>query len=1032
MTEQERLRSAIAHLEAQRALLGDAVVDAALGPLSEKLEALAASGAAGTPEQRRQVTVVFADVSGFTALSERMDAELVRDTMNALWQRLDGVITAHGGMVDKHIGDAVMALWGALTVREDDAERAVRAALAMQAEVARFAGNTRVRLGMRIGVSTGPVLLGAVGTTAEFTAMGDAVNLASRLQHQAPVGGVLASHDTYRLVRGIFDVTPTAELTIKGKREPVRAYVVDKAKPLAFRMASRGVEGVETAMVGRDAELTTLQDALQRTVRERRTALVTVCGDAGVGKSRLLFEFENWIELLPDTMLLFKGRAAPAAQQVPYRLLREVFATRFGILESDPSAAVLEKFRAGCAGALAPEQADIVGHLLGFDFRASPAVAELLGSTSFGKEAGLQLAAYFRSVARQPLLLFLEDAHWADDSSLDAAERLAAELPEAPLLIVCLARPTLYERRPGWGKGGCRIDLAPLPAERSRELVSLVLQKVADVPQRLRDLIVEGAEGNPYYVEELVKMLLDEGVIVRGEPWTVVPDKLAALRVPSTLTGILQARLDSLPAGERDVLQRASVVGRRFWDSAVAVLQAEERPEPAGAVRPLLESMQRRELVFRHAPSAFAASEEYLFKHALLRDVAYETVLLRLRKRFHAQVALWLEANAGERLAEYLGLIAHHYELAGEAARAARYLRKQGNAQYRVSSYREALDLYRRALALCPPDDRRQLAAINVHIGNTLRRLSDFPASRQHHGTALQHARDAGDRQMEVNALDGIGWAVMGQGRYDEAKKHLDLALAIACVADDRVGKASVLNHLGDVAYRQGDAAATAAFGAECLELYQQLGDKQGIASALRVIGLSHFMREDYTESYHYHTQSKSVFAQIGDRWGVGSGGANQGECMRRQGRYDEAVARYREAMAIYETIGNRLGTAILLLNLGHSHAALGDDAEALRNFRAAIERSWEIGAYSVLLEVLVGAALLEARAGGHERAAQTLGMVRAHNEYNDEIRANAEPLLELLRAELGERRLAAAMERGRGMDLGRACRELIAMKQSP
>ncbi len=1031
MTEQEQLRQAISHLEAQRPLLGDEVVDAALGPLRRKLEELGGGAAACSPEQRRQVTVLFADVSGFTALAERMDAELVRDTMNALWQRLDGVITAHGGMVDKHIGDAVMALWGAAAVREDDAERAVRAALAMQAEVGRFAANTKAKLGMRIGISSGPALLGEVGTTGEFTAMGDAVNLASRLQHQAPVGGVLASHDTYRLVRGIFDVTPTAELTIKGKRGPVRAYVVDRAKPLAFRMASRGVEGVETAMVGRDAELKALQDALERTVRERRTALVTVCGDAGVGKSRLLFEFENWIELLPETMLLFKGRAAPAAQQVPYRLLREVFAARFGILESDPSAAALEKFRAGCAGALAPEQADIVGHLLGFEFRASPAVAELLGSTSFGKEAGLQLAAYFRAVARQPLLLFLEDAHWADDSTLDAAERLAAELPDAPLLIVCLARPTLYERRPGWGANGTRIDLAPLPAERSRELVSQVLQKAAEVPQRLRDLIVEGADGNPYYVEELVKMLLDEGVIVRGEPWTVVPGKLATLRVPSTLTGILQARLDSLPAEERDVLQRASVVGRRFWDSAVAVLQAEERPAAAAAVRPLLESMQRRELVFRHAPSAFAASEEYLFKHALLRDVAYETVLLRLRKRFHAQVALWLEANAGERLAEYLGLIAHHYELAGEDARAARCLRKQGNAQYRVSSYREALELYQRTLALCPQDDRGQLAVINTHIGNTLRQLGDFPRARDHHGRALQLARETNDDQAEINALDGLSWALMAQGRYDEAKKHLALALAQACRSGDRRGKAQVVSHLGEVSYRLGDIAATRTYAAECLALYQELQDKQGIAMALRVIGLSHFMRGEYAESFHYHTQSKSVFAQIGDRWGMAASATNQGESMRRQGRFDDAEPYYREAIETYDGIGHRHGMAVSLLNLGHTYAGMGDAAEAGRNYQKSAERAWAIGAYSVLVEVLAGVALLEARAGAHERAAELLGTVQAHPEYNDEIRANAEPVMAILSEALGPQRLTAALERGRSLDVGRIVQELLAARNT-
>lgn len=694
MTEREQIEKAIAHLESQRAALGEAVVEAALGPLRQKLEALGGAPATGAPEQRRQVTVLFADISGFTALSQDMDAELVRDTIHALWQRLDGVVTAHGGTIDKHIGDEVMALWGAESVREDDAERAVRAALAMQAELARLAANSKASLSMRIGINTGPAMLGAVGTTGEFTAMGDAVNTASRLQHSAPVGGVLISHDTYRLVRGIFDVSAAGSLEIKGKREPIRAYVVDRAKPRAFRMPTRGVDGIETEMVGRQAELEALQSALKETIGKRRTTLVTVCGEAGVGKSRLLFEFENWIELLPETLLLFKGRSAPALQDVPYRLLREVFAARFGILDSDPTQEVLEKFRAGTAGFLETAQADILGQRLGFDFRSSPAVAELLGSTSFGKQAALYLDRYFRNVAApssgadrpQTLLLFLEDIHWADDSTLDYVEHLAAEIPDLPLLVVCLARPSIYERRPEWAAGRLRMDIKPLDAQGSGLLVDQVLRRIDPVPRRLKSLIIEGAEGNPYYVEELVKMLIDDRVIERGgERWTVDEGRLAGIRIPPTLTGILQARLDGLPSGEREVLQRASVVGRRFWDAAVASLSADDEGRPAADIRPQLEAMQRRELVFRRAPSAFFGCEEFIFKHALLREVAYETVLLKVRRRLHTRAALWLEVNAGERLAEYLGLIAHHYQLAGENARAARCLRKQANALARTA-----------------------------------------------------------------------------------------------------------------------------------------------------------------------------------------------------------------------------------------------------------------------------------------------------------------------------------------------------------
>jgi class 3 adenylate cyclase len=342
-TEAQQLQAAIAALESQRPTLGDAVVDAALTPIREKLAALEAQ--AQPAQQRKLASVLFADVSGFTALSETMDAEVVAGIMNDLWALVDRAITGHGGRIDKHIGDAVMALWGAETAREDDPERAVRGALAMQAAIEEFCvtapglhgreegahGGAPLQLAMRVGVNTGPVLLGQVGTTGEFTAMGDAVNLASRLEHAAPVGGVLVSHDTYRHIRGVFDVITREPLTVKGKAEPVQTYLVQRAKPRAFRMATRGVEGIETRMIGREAELLSLQTAYQDAVLESETRVVTIIGEAGVGKSRLLYEFDNWVELRPERVTYFKGRGTPNTRSVPYGVFHSLFAFRFNI-----------------------------------------------------------------------------------------------------------------------------------------------------------------------------------------------------------------------------------------------------------------------------------------------------------------------------------------------------------------------------------------------------------------------------------------------------------------------------------------------------------------------------------------------------------------------------------------------------------------------------------------------------------------------------------------------------------------------------
>ena len=389
MTELEKLIQAIAAIEAQRAILGDTVVEAALGPMREKLAQLSPQPFP-VEGHRKLITVLFADISGFTALSEHLDAEDLLETINALWQQIDETIVAHGGRVDKHYGDGLMALWSAGEAREDDAERAIRAALSMQSILAllnaQVSGNPeaagpvrpdapprlRFQLRMRIGLHTGPSMIGTVGATRELTAMGDAVNLASRLEHAAPIDGILISHDTYRQVRGVFDVSLQLPLSVKGKSESVQTYIVLRAKPRAFRLYSRGVEGLETHQVGRAAEMEQLQTAFETCISQHKTRLITVVGEAGLGKTRLMQEFLAWTELAPTTYILFHARATPGEVDSPYALLRDMLAYRFEILESDSLPVARAKLEKGFVDWLpgdpqAQEKAHFIGHLLGWD-----------------------------------------------------------------------------------------------------------------------------------------------------------------------------------------------------------------------------------------------------------------------------------------------------------------------------------------------------------------------------------------------------------------------------------------------------------------------------------------------------------------------------------------------------------------------------------------------------------------------------------------------------------------------------------------
>ena len=392
------------------------------------------------------------------------------------------------------------------------------------------------------------------------------------------------------------------------------------------------------------------------------TRTVTIIGDAGIGKSRLLYEFENWIELHPARAYFFKGRALATHRSASFGLMRNLLGDRFGVLDSDSASVVADKMRDGLGPTLTAGEAELVGHWLGFDLGSSAAVQGLLGSGQLATTARAHLFRYLEALATDgPVVVFLEDLHWADDESLALVDDLIAHLAVVHLLVVGAARSVLLERPEAVAlvaRSSVVLQLEPLGTAATRTLVEEVLQKAGSVPDVLTDLIVERADGNAFYVEELVKMLIDDGVIETGEPWDpwqIHVERLDPQRVPATLTGVLQTRLDSLAAAEREALQRSSVVGRVFWDGTVASIGDRSIEATARS----LEAARQRELVFRREHSSFDDSVEYVFKHALLRDVTYETVLLRDRQRLHRLVAHWISLHA-ERAADRVRRVDRH------------------------------------------------------------------------------------------------------------------------------------------------------------------------------------------------------------------------------------------------------------------------------------------------------------------------------------------------------------------------------------
>jgi ABC-type oligopeptide transport system substrate-binding subunit/class 3 adenylate cyclase/tetratricopeptide (TPR) repeat protein len=722
----------------------------------EYAERLLATRGQVQPE-RRTVTILFSDVKGSTALAEDLDPEDVLDIMSGAFDVLIEPVYRYEGTLARLMGDAVLAFFGAPIAHEDDPERACRAALEITTEARRYAERLEKERGItgfnvRVGINTGLVVVGEVGSDlrVEYTAMGDAINLAARMEQSAPPGGILITHDTYRHVRGVFDVLAQEPLTVKGKHEPVQTYLVTQAKPRAFRKPMRGVEGIETRMIGRQAQLNLLQEAFFTAMEDRELQMATIVGDAGVGKSRLLHEFDIWAEALAEQYFFFKGRALQEMQGLPYSLIRNLFAFRFQIEDSDPLPVVREKLERGACAALGEGEesrmpAHFIGHLVGFELGPSPHLEAVRDDPKQLRDRALTyLADYFRALAAQnPVLILLEDLHCADDSSLDVLNQLALALTEEPVMIVGAARPALFERRPHWGEGQPfhrRLPLEPLTKRNTRHLLDEILQKMEHVPDTLSELVVAGTEGNPFFVEELVKMLVEDGVIVKGEEqWRVEPERLTEVRVPPTLRGVLQARLDRLPVLDRTVLQQASVVGRLFWDRAVVRIsesasEGVQEPEVLNS----LSALRGREMVFQRETTAIAGAQEYIFTHSVLREVTYESLLKRLRRIYHGLVADWLIEQGGERATEYTGLIADHLELAGRTAEATEYLLRAGDKARALYAHQEAIQAYQRSLALLKEqgDDERAARTL-MTLGLTYHGAFDYERAQQSYAQAF-------------------------------------------------------------------------------------------------------------------------------------------------------------------------------------------------------------------------------------------------------------------------------------------------------
>ena len=782
------------------------------------------------------MTVVFADLVGSTSLAERSDPEDVRAMLGAHHARVRAELERFGGTVEKFIGDAVVAVFGAPVAHEDDPERAVRASLAIRD------GAVESGVALRVAVNTGEALVSLDASPARGEGMvaGDVVNTAARIQSAAPVNGVLVGESTHRATAHVIEYRVAEPIEAKGKSDPVPVW---EAVAPQSRFGSDVEQAPLAALVGREREIDVLRNALTRSRQEREPELVTLVGVPGIGKSRIVTELFGIVDADPDIILWRQGRCLPYGEGISYWALGEMAKSQAGILESD-TAVEAERKLADAVAALVPTRTEadwVTAHLrplvgLGFDQGAG------------GDSRGETFAAwrrFFESLGEwRPTVLVFEDLHWADDGLLDFVDGLVDRATGVPLLVLCSARPELLVRRPGWGGGKANAVTLSLSALSDEDTARLIAEHLAQavLPAEMQRTLLRRADGNPLFAEEYIRMLRDRGLLRHeGGSWRL--DEVD-VDVPETVQGIIAARLDALEQDEKAALQTAAVVGKVFWLGSVAAIAGIS----AWEAEEILHALERKEFVRRDRRASVAGETEYAVRHVLVRDVAYGQIPRVRRADLHVRAAEWIESLGRDRSEDRAEMLAHHYLAALELIRAAGgdtrplekparlALREAGNRAYALSALESAATLYAKARELWPDEDPAYPHLL-FELGETLAWM------RGEGGSELQEASDrllAGgeveDAALAEALLGNVHWV---SGAQKAARVHHDRAIELI-VGLPETRETARIRSLSWRALLLANEPASLEEAQRILALTEELGTTEEILNARMNVGLGH------------------------------------------------------------------------------------------------------------------------------------------------------------------------------------------------
>jgi class 3 adenylate cyclase/tetratricopeptide (TPR) repeat protein len=896
--------------------------------LLSKLESARASG--GMMGERRVVTMLFCDVQGSTQAAEQLDPEEWADIMNGAFSRLIEPVYKYEGTLARLMGDAILAFFGAPIGHEDDPQRAALAALDILQDVEPYRAEVKSKWGIdfnvRIGINTGLVVVGEVGSDlrVEYTALGDAVNLAARMEQTAEPGTIQVSSDTHRLIAPLFDFEPLGGIEVRGKADPVDTFMVLGAK--AAPGSLRGIEGLDSPLIGRDADLKSLRETVSQLMMGNGQ-MVSIMGEAGLGKSRLLAELRRALVTdghvalrqgssseatsggMESKLGWYEGRSYSYETSTPYAPFIVLFKNLFGIQPGQSDAEQYELIHAR-ASTIAPGRANDL----------APFMANMLGVQTEGEAA--QALRYLdppqmrqnifnatmelleKAAAERPQVIVLDDLHWVDPTSLDLVRELMPITDRAALMIISVFRPSTQDASWQFHESAMRdyghryhsVTLQPLSADDSRELVANLLE-VEDLPERVRALILEKSEGNPFFVEEVIRSLLDANLVERHEGhWRATQD-IERIAVPDTLAGVITARLDRLDDTSKRVAQTSSIIGREFQYEALESIFDDTAP-----LEEALMDLQRRELI--REKTRFP-QRTFIFKHAVTQETAYGSLLLSNRRQLHDRMAEFLVSNEAERVNE----IARHFVEARQSAKALPYMVTAGDNASRNYSTQEAIDFYTQSLDILENEKNSALARKAYEgLAGALTFEFDVPGAVNAYHKMIHEAEDYNDMPMKVSALNKLAFVTGAmQGQYPEAESHLGDAEGIARDCNDLEGLAEM--HMNYCALR-------IPFG-EFEDAHEHLTEAAELGETLdleepRLFGLAHISTAkvcmtEFDEAWESANEALEVARKFGNRQYESEVLAMPVPfCLLREGKFDQAS----EAATKAHQIGSQIGAA--------------------------------------------------------------------------------------------------------------------------